>query len=244
MPLLPAASSSSCHRRRRPRKRGAISIVAASLCTAEKMAFIIRHYLRRQSARRSRPKTRAGCSSIRWSRTADPTTPQPLRCRSTTKPDGGTGISAPTSAPRAAGRWPIRTLTWRFRAARPRISADRARQRRAAALRPYRGRGRSLQAFRPAAGQRHLQELMNDDGTVMKGERVARFAAHPYKLKHVTIADMIAYRQAREKLIERVSTFTARARSGRCRATPTLRRSIPSPTSPSSTTASATAGTC
>ncbi len=52
-----------------------------------------------------------------------------------------------------------------------------------------------------------ISELMNDDGTVMKGEQVARFAAS-HKLKHVTIADMIAYRQAREKLIERVSTFT------------------------------------
>ena len=50
---------------------------------------------------------------------------------------------------------------------------------------------------------------MNDDGTVMKGEQVARFAA-AHKLKHVTIADMIAYRQAREKLIERVSTFIDR----------------------------------
>jgi len=52
-----------------------------------------------------------------------------------------------------------------------------------------------------------ISELMNDDGTVMKGEQVARFAA-THKLKHVTIADMIAYRQAREKLIERVATFT------------------------------------
>jgi 3,4-dihydroxy 2-butanone 4-phosphate synthase/GTP cyclohydrolase II len=52
-----------------------------------------------------------------------------------------------------------------------------------------------------------ISELMNDDGTVTKGEQVARFAAH-HKLKHVTIADLIAYRQAREKLIERVSTFT------------------------------------
>jgi len=33
---------------------------------------------------------------------------------------------------------------------------------------------------------------MNDDGTVMKGEQVARFAA-THKLRHVTIADMIAY---------------------------------------------------
>src|SRR5450631_3593855 len=56
-------------------------------------------------------------------------------------------------------------------------------------------------------------ELANDDGTVMKGEQVARFAA-THKLKHVTIADMIAYRQAREKLIERVSTFTTESPIG------------------------------
>ncbi len=52
-----------------------------------------------------------------------------------------------------------------------------------------------------------ISELMNDDGTVMKGEQVVKFA-EKHKLKHVTIADMIAYRQAREKLIERVSSFT------------------------------------
>ena len=63
----------------------------------------------------------------------------------------------------------------------------------------------------PAVGV--LSELMNDDGTVMKGEQVARFAA-THKLKHVTIADMIAYRQAREKLIERVATFTTESPIG------------------------------
>jgi 3,4-dihydroxy 2-butanone 4-phosphate synthase / GTP cyclohydrolase II len=52
-----------------------------------------------------------------------------------------------------------------------------------------------------------ISELMNDDGTVMKGEQVSTFAKK-HGLKHVTIADMIAYRQAREKLIERVSTFS------------------------------------
>jgi 3,4-dihydroxy 2-butanone 4-phosphate synthase / GTP cyclohydrolase II len=49
-------------------------------------------------------------------------------------------------------------------------------------------------------------ELVNDDGTVTKGQQVADFAAR-HKLKHVTIADMIAWRQAREKLVERVSSF-------------------------------------
>jgi len=47
----------------------------------------------------------------------------------------------------------------------------------------------------------------------MKGEQVSRFAA-ANKLKHVTIADLIAYRQAREKLIERVSTFTTESPIG------------------------------
>jgi 3,4-dihydroxy 2-butanone 4-phosphate synthase / GTP cyclohydrolase II len=50
-------------------------------------------------------------------------------------------------------------------------------------------------------------ELVNDDGTVTKGRQVTEFAAR-HGLKHVTIADMIAYRQAREKLVERVNQFT------------------------------------
>jgi 3,4-dihydroxy 2-butanone 4-phosphate synthase/GTP cyclohydrolase II len=47
----------------------------------------------------------------------------------------------------------------------------------------------------------------------MKGAQVADFAK-THNLKHVTIADMIAYRQAREKLIERVSTFTTESPIG------------------------------
>ncbi len=52
-----------------------------------------------------------------------------------------------------------------------------------------------------------LAELMNDDGSVMRGAEVERFAA-THGLKRLTIADLIAYRQAREKLVERVSEFT------------------------------------
>jgi 3,4-dihydroxy 2-butanone 4-phosphate synthase/GTP cyclohydrolase II len=51
-----------------------------------------------------------------------------------------------------------------------------------------------------------LSELMNDDGTVMRGAEVAQFA-EKHGLKRVTIADLIAYRQVREKLVERVSEF-------------------------------------
>ncbi|MBX6426665.1 MAG: 3,4-dihydroxy-2-butanone-4-phosphate synthase [Variibacter sp.] len=51
-----------------------------------------------------------------------------------------------------------------------------------------------------------LAELMNDDGTVMRGPDVAAFAAR-HGLARLSIADLIAYRQAREKLVERVGEF-------------------------------------
>jgi 3,4-dihydroxy 2-butanone 4-phosphate synthase/GTP cyclohydrolase II len=49
-------------------------------------------------------------------------------------------------------------------------------------------------------------ELANDDGTVMRGEQIAAFA-EKHSLRRISVADLIAYRQAREKLVERVSTF-------------------------------------
>jgi len=58
-----------------------------------------------------------------------------------------------------------------------------------------------------------LAELMNDDGTVMRGPQVADFAAR-HKLKRLTIADLIAYRQAREKLVERISEFSVATEIG------------------------------
>ncbi len=51
-----------------------------------------------------------------------------------------------------------------------------------------------------------LAELMNDDGTVTRGPAVAAFAER-HNLKQVSIADLIAYRQAREKLVTRVGEF-------------------------------------
>lgn len=50
-------------------------------------------------------------------------------------------------------------------------------------------------------------ELANDDGTVMAGPQVAAFA-QTHGLKMISVADLIAYRQAREKLIEHVATFS------------------------------------
>src|SRR5258707_2412409 len=48
-----------------------------------------------------------------------------------------------------------------------------------------------------------LSELMNDDGTLMRGAEVARFA-EKHGLTRITIADLIAHRQVRGKLAERV----------------------------------------
>jgi 3,4-dihydroxy 2-butanone 4-phosphate synthase / GTP cyclohydrolase II len=49
-------------------------------------------------------------------------------------------------------------------------------------------------------------ELVNDDGTVMRGPDVNAFAER-HGLKRVSVADLIAYRQGREKLVERVGEF-------------------------------------
>jgi 3,4-dihydroxy 2-butanone 4-phosphate synthase / GTP cyclohydrolase II len=51
-----------------------------------------------------------------------------------------------------------------------------------------------------------ISELVNDDGTVKRGPEVAAFAEE-HGLKQVTVADLIAYRQRKETLIERVASF-------------------------------------
>ena len=56
---------------------------------------------------------------------------------------------------------------------------------------------------RPAAV---ICELANDDGTVMVGPQIEAFAAK-HGLKRISVAELIAYRQARENLVERVASF-------------------------------------
>jgi 3,4-dihydroxy 2-butanone 4-phosphate synthase / GTP cyclohydrolase II len=58
-----------------------------------------------------------------------------------------------------------------------------------------------------------LSELMNDDGTVMRGPGVAAFA-EKHKLTQISIADLIAYRQVREKLVKRVGEFPVKSEIG------------------------------
>jgi 3,4-dihydroxy 2-butanone 4-phosphate synthase / GTP cyclohydrolase II len=179
-------------------------IVAASLCTAEKMAFIIRH----TSGIVCAPITTDDARRLRL----DPMVAHNDSSHTTAftvsidyKPDGGTGISAEERAsccralanPNAGANdfarpghiFPLiaRDGGVLLRSGHTEAAVDLCRL-----------------VGLPQVGV--ISELMNDDGTVMKGEQVVRFAA-AHKLRHVTIADMIAYRQAREKLIERVSTF-------------------------------------
>ena len=58
-----------------------------------------------------------------------------------------------------------------------------------------------------------LSELMNDNGSVMRGPEVAGFA-QKHKLVQVSISEMIAYRQSRDKLVERVAEFQVASEIG------------------------------
>jgi 3,4-dihydroxy 2-butanone 4-phosphate synthase/GTP cyclohydrolase II len=58
-----------------------------------------------------------------------------------------------------------------------------------------------------------LSELMNDDGTVMRGPTVTAFAER-HKLKQISIADLIAYRQVRDKLVKRIGEFPVESAIG------------------------------
>jgi 3,4-dihydroxy 2-butanone 4-phosphate synthase/GTP cyclohydrolase II len=179
-------------------------IVAASLCTAEKMAFIIRH----TSGIVCAPITTEDARRLRL----DPMVAHNDSAHTTAftvsidyKPDGGTGISADERASccRALANSNVGANDF----ARPGHIFPLIAKDGGVLLRSGHTEAAvdlcKLSGLPPVGV---ISELMNDDGSVMKGEQVARFAAQ-HKLRHVTIADMIAYRQAREKLIERVSTF-------------------------------------
>ncbi|WP_182419142.1 3,4-dihydroxy-2-butanone-4-phosphate synthase [Bartonella sp. HY038] len=58
-----------------------------------------------------------------------------------------------------------------------------------------------------------LCELVNDDGTVMRGPQVSSFAKE-HNLHEVTVADLIAYRQRQEKLVEHVDEIAVVTAAG------------------------------
>ncbi|MDB5619463.1 3,4-dihydroxy-2-butanone-4-phosphate synthase [Tardiphaga sp.] len=180
-------------------------IVAASFCTAEKMAFIIRH----TSGIVCAPITTEDARRLRL----DPMVSNNDSNHTTAftvsidyKPDGGTGISADERASCCRALANPNAGSSDF--ARPgHIFPLIAREGGVLMRSGHTEAAVDLCKLANLAPVGVISELMNDDGTVMKGQQVVDFAAK-HKLKHVTIADMIAYRQAREKLIERVSSFT------------------------------------
>lgn len=60
-------------------------------------------------------------------------------------------------------------------------------------------------------------ELVNDDGSVMRGPQVQSFAVKN-GLKQVSVADLIAYRQRQETLIERIACFDLDTPGGNAKA--------------------------
>jgi 3,4-dihydroxy 2-butanone 4-phosphate synthase / GTP cyclohydrolase II len=69
-------------------------------------------------------------------------------------------------------------------------------------------------AGEPAVGV--LAELVNDDGTVKRGTEVAAFARE-HELKVVSVADLIAFRRSRERLVEARATFEVSTPIGQAR---------------------------
>ncbi|MBB6012190.1 3,4-dihydroxy-2-butanone-4-phosphate synthase [Aquamicrobium sp. NLF2-7] len=61
-----------------------------------------------------------------------------------------------------------------------------------------------------------ISELVNDDGTVMRGPQVQAFA-EKNGLKQVSVADLIAYRQRQETLVERVASTDIETPGGKAR---------------------------
>ena len=62
-----------------------------------------------------------------------------------------------------------------------------------------------------------LAELVNDDGSVKRGAAVADFATQ-HGLKRISVAELIAWRQRSEKLVERVGEFAITTHAGPARA--------------------------
>jgi len=62
-----------------------------------------------------------------------------------------------------------------------------------------------------------LAELVNDDGTVQRLPQLLEFSK-AHSLKIISIADLIAYRQMREQLVDRTREFEVQTRIGKARA--------------------------
>ncbi|MBK5959859.1 3,4-dihydroxy-2-butanone-4-phosphate synthase [Rhodoplanes elegans] len=185
--------------------------VAASMCTPEKMAFVIRHTsgivcapLSAEEARRLRLDPMVASNDA------------PLGTAFTVSVDVKRGFVTGISAEE-------RTNTVRALANHNTVASDFVRPGHVFPLVAREGgvlmRSGHTEACvdmcrlagLPPVGV--LAELMNDDGTVMRGPEVAAFA-QKHGLVSISVADLIAYRQVRDKLVERISTFTVQTEIG------------------------------
>ena len=179
-------------------------IVAASLCTAEKMAFIIRN----------------GCGIVCAPLTADEArrlhlppmvaiNDAPLGTAFTVSVDVRHGLTTGISAEQRCNT--VRALANRNMGASdfvrpghvfPLVAKDGGVLMRSG----HTEAAVDLCKLAGLAPVAVICELANDDGTVMVGPQIEAFA-DKHKLKRISVADLIAYRQAREKLVERVACF-------------------------------------
>ena len=130
--------------------------VAASLCTPEKMAFIIRNTSGIVCAPLAADQAQAPASRSDGGGQRRAARHRLHRLgRRAPRPDHR-HLGRGAQQHRARARQPQQRRR-RFRAARPRLSAGRQGRRRADALRPYRGLRRPLPARRAAAGRRAVR---------------------------------------------------------------------------------------
>jgi 3,4-dihydroxy 2-butanone 4-phosphate synthase/GTP cyclohydrolase II len=186
-------------------------IVAASLCTAEKMAFIIRH----TSGIVCAPMTRTDAKRLNLAPMVadnDSAHTTAFTVSVDFKHGTTTGISAED-----------RVATVRGLANNNAGAADFARPGHIFPLIAKDGgvlmRSGHTEAAIDLCKLSDLEpvgvicELVNDDGTVMRGPQIKAFA-EKHRLKHISVAELIAYRQAREKLVERVGEFSVETAIG------------------------------
>jgi 3,4-dihydroxy 2-butanone 4-phosphate synthase/GTP cyclohydrolase II len=186
-------------------------VVAASLCTPEKMAFIIRNTCGIVCA----PVTLADARRLRL----DPMVAMndaPLGTAFTVSVDTRHGLTTGISAEQRTNT--VRALANHNMGATdfvrpghvfPLIAKDGGVLMRSGHTEAAVDLCR-LAGLPPVAA---ICELANDDGTVMKGPQIAAFC-ESHGLKRISVADLIAHRQAREKLVERLGTFPVRTEFG------------------------------
>lgn len=186
-------------------------IVAATHCTPEKMAFIIRHTCGIVCA----PLTQAEARRLRL----DPMVPSndaPLGTAFTVSVDTRHGLTTGISAEQRCNT--VRALANGNMGAgdfvRPGHVFPLIAKEGGVLMRS--GHTEAAVDLCKLAGLPEVGvicELANDDGTVMKGEQITAFG-EKHGLKRVSVADLISYRQAREKLVERLGSFPVETRYG------------------------------